>query len=218
MRRLYSQADETHLWLGEEDEVSQQAFELIRCFECIRTGSSDPTLFMLAGLDPEDMRRRFFTRLPHVVNSIPPKADPRWKALDLHLNRPWFSHLWVFHEAIWSSSKAMCSAVSGQQECSFFHLFLARSLLFVNWDFGSPHRGMQMVKHLMQFYFYRSLECLPPISFTVWQIGSSLRSRDPRDQIYGLLRVQNPSNDIDFPIDCKKSVEDVYIDFTQCCI
>lgn len=77
---------------------------------------------------------------------------------------------------------------------------------------------MQMVKHLMQFYFYRSLECLPPISFTVWQIGSSLRSRDPRDQIYGLLRVQNPSNDIDFPIDYKKSVEDVYIDFTQCCI
>ncbi len=32
MRRIYSQAQETRLWLGEEDEIATQAFELIRCF------------------------------------------------------------------------------------------------------------------------------------------------------------------------------------------
>jgi hypothetical protein len=75
-----------------------------------------------------------------------------------------------------------------------------------------------MVSNLMQFYLYRNFNCLPPIFFTVWQIGGLLHSGDTRDRIYGLLGVQDPVKEVQIPIDYTKSVEDVYIDFTRRCI
>lgn len=218
MRRIYSQAETTKLWLGEEDETASQAFELIRCFECLKPSLSEPSMFTITGLDADDIRQRFFTTLPQAMDAVPPKTDPRWKALFTFLDRPWFSRLWVFQEAILSSNKGFGSVVCGQMTCNFFHLYLARSLLFVDWEVSSLPPGFQMVKYLMQFYLYRNLECLPPITFTVWQIGSLLHSQDPRDRIYGLLGVQDPEKDIDFAIDYLKSVEEVYVDFTRRCI
>lgn len=218
MRRIYTQAEKTKLWLGEEDEVASQAFELIRCFESIEASSSQAAMLTLIGLDADDIRERLFAAFPQARDQIPPKQDPRWRALFSFLDRPWFSRLWVFQEAILSANEVTGSVVVGQMTCDFFHLYLARSLLFVDWEVESLPLGFQMVKHLMQFYLYRKLGIFPPISFTVWQIGGVLRSQDPRDRIYGLLGVQDPERDIDFPIDYRKSVEDVYIDFTRRCI
>jgi len=45
-----------------------------------------------------------------------------------------------------------------------------------------------------------------------------LSSGDPRNRIYGLLGVQDPEKELEFEIDFKKSVQDVYIDFTLRCI
>jgi hypothetical protein len=218
MRRIYSEAHETKLWLGEEDEVALQAFDLIRCFECVETDLSLPDLLSFHGIDSEDIRQRFFAVFPQAVGRIPPKTDPRWKALFVFLDRPWFSRLWVFQEAILSSNKAELSIVCGQMHCGFGYLYLARCLLFVDWDAPSLPPGFQMMKHLMHFCVCRNLTCLPSISYTVWQIGGLLHSQDPRDRIFGLLALQESQNDIHFPIDYKNSVEDVYIDFTLRCI
>ncbi|CZR65443.1 uncharacterized protein PAC_15343 [Phialocephala subalpina] len=218
MRRIYTQAQKTKLWLGEDDDTSKQAFSLVRCFEDIEFSSSQAAMLMLTGLDADDIRERFFAAFPQAVGQIPPKSDPRWKVLFSFLDRPWFSRLWVFQEAILSANEATCSVVVGQMTCDFFHLYLARSLLFVDWEVESLPSGFQMVKHLMLFYLYRNLGILPPISFTVWQIGGCLRSQDPRDRIYGLLGVQDPERDIKLPIDYQKPVENVYIEFTRRCI
>jgi hypothetical protein len=102
--------------------------------------------------------------------------------------------------------------------CSFFHLYLARSLLFVDWEVQTVPAGLQMVRHLIVYYAYRDLNYLPQISFTVWQIGGCLHSRDLEDRIYGLLGIQDPEKDIEFEIDLTKSARDVYLDFTHRCI
>jgi hypothetical protein len=108
--------------------------------------------------------------------------------------------------------------VCGNMTASFLHLYLARSLVFVDWEVESLPPGFEMVRQLMPYYYHRNLEAPPPISFTVWQIGGRLSSGDPRDRIYGLLGVQDPAKELEFEIDYKKSVQDVYIDFTLRCI
>jgi hypothetical protein len=133
MRRIYSQAQETKLWLGEEDEHATQAFELIRCFECVGETQYNAEIFALAGLDAEEIRTKFFAVFPQAIDRIPPVSDPRWRALFQFLDRPWFSRIWVFQEAILSSHNAVGSVVCGQMVCNSFHLYLARSLL-VDWE------------------------------------------------------------------------------------
>ncbi|KAE9378889.1 hypothetical protein N431DRAFT_433910 [Stipitochalara longipes BDJ] len=219
MRRIYSEASTTELWLGEEDENATQAFELIRCFECIpKTREFNPIIFTLTGLNAEEIRESFFAAFPQAVGRIPPASDPRWKALFHFLDRPWFSRLWVFQEAILSSTNRIGNVGCGQMKASVFHLYLARSLLFIDWEVETLPSGFEMVRYLMFYYAYRNLGALPPISFTVWQVGGRLHSGDPRDRVYGLLGVQNPDKELKIEIDYMKSVQDVYIDFTRRCI
>jgi hypothetical protein len=217
MRLIYSEADSTKLWLGEEDEVAKQAFSLIRCFESIDL-DTPPDLLNFTGMDSNDIRGRFSAAFPHAVDSIPPKSDLRWKALFLFLDRPWFSRIWVFQEAILSSTRGMGSIICGQMACNFIHLYIARSLLFIDWDVTELPSGLQMVSQYMTFFFFWKYNSLPPISFTVWQIGGCLRSHDPRDRVFGLLGIQNPKDDIGFVADYAKPVQEVFIDFTRRCI
>jgi hypothetical protein len=219
MRRIYSQARETKLWLGEEDESAIQAFELIRSFECISPIELDQMMFLLQkGLDVEELRRKFFERFPEAIGRIPPVSDPKWKALFHLLDRPWFSRMWVFQEAILSFNNAKVSVVCGQMSCGFVHLYLAKSLIYVDWDVERLPPGYQMVENLMVYYLYRKIGTFPHIVFTVWQIGGCLHSRDPRDRIFGLLGIQDPGLDIGFQVDYTKSVQDTYIDFIRLCI
>ncbi|KAF8858565.1 hypothetical protein BDZ45DRAFT_392091 [Acephala macrosclerotiorum] len=141
-------------------------------------------MLKLTGLDADDVREIFFAAFPQARDQIPPKTDQRWKALFEFLDRPWFSRLWVFQEAILSVNEVTGSVVVGQMTFDFFHLYLARSLLYVDWKVEKLPVVFEMVKHLMQFYLHRNSGFLPPISFTVWQIGWCLGSQDPRDRIY----------------------------------
>jgi hypothetical protein len=218
MGRIYSEAGETKVWLGEEDEEAKDAFDLVKCFECVDVIDVAPTMYIMVGMSADEIRGKFFAAFPQAIGRIPEKDDPRWKALFKFLERPWFSRLWVFQEAILSSRKVIGSIVCGQMVCSFFHLYLARSLLFVDWPVEILPKGFVMIKYLMDFYVRRNLDSFPPISYTVWQIGSNMRSQDPRDRIYGLLGIQDADEDIHFAVDYKKSVQDVYIDFTRRCI
>jgi len=217
MRRIYSQAYETKLWLGEEDDNAIQAFELIRSFECISTIELNQMLLLLGKkeLDAEENHKRFFERFPQAIGRIPPVSDPKWKALFQLLDRSWFSRMWVFQEAILSFKKAKVSVVCGQMVCDFVHLYFAKSLIYVDWDVESLPPGYKMVEKLMVYYLYQKIGTFPHIVFTVWQIGGCLHSRDPRDRIFGLLGIQDRGLDIGFPIDYTKSVQDTYIDFTR---
>jgi hypothetical protein len=77
MKRIFNQAERT-LWLGEEDEIATQAYELIKCFQCIPTTTLiNPVMFALSGLDAEEIRRRFSCVFPQAFGRIPPVSDPR---------------------------------------------------------------------------------------------------------------------------------------------
>jgi hypothetical protein len=49
----------------------------------------------------------------------------------------------------------------GNMTDSFFHLYLARSLVFVDWEVESIPPGFEMVRQLMLYYYHRNLEALP---------------------------------------------------------
>jgi hypothetical protein len=67
----------------------------------------------------------------------------------------------------------------------------------------------------MQYYSYREIDSFPSLSFTLWQIGGILHSRNPRDHVYGLLGIQSSEKAVHIPIDYTKSVQDVYTDCTR---
>jgi Heterokaryon incompatibility protein (HET) len=172
--RIYSTASTTQLWVGEEDENATRAFELIRCFECIsKPNIINPLMFAPTGLNAEEIRDRFLTVFPQAVGHIPPASDPGWRALFHFLDRPWFSRLWVFQEAISSSNNRIGNMTCGQMVTNVFHLYLARSLLFVDWEVETLPSGFEMVRHLMMYYSCRKIGSFPPISFTIWQVGDT---------------------------------------------
>jgi hypothetical protein len=216
MARIYAEANKTILWLGEEDETARQAFGLVHRFDSV---GSDIALRDLLFSDEALTRDEAYDNFKAVFRQtvdIPPGGDPSWKALLSFLHRPWFSRIWVFQEALLSSSRkrkgAKASFVCGSLNCEVFHLFLARRLLFIDWPVLEIPSGYHMIGYLMHYYACLELDSLPPLSYTLYEIGDHLHCGNPRDRVYGFLGIQSPTNEVHIPIDYKKSVEDVYID------
>ena len=205
----------TTSWLGEEDKTAEQAFSLIHCFDSVLSRNPGVTyqdlFFNTGSLSAEDIRQKFHSTFPH-AEDVPAVEDPRWKSLVSLLERPWFTRLWVFQEALLSSAKKKAHISCGSLDCSIVSLHLATSLLFVDWELPSIPSGLQLVPMLMQYYLYRESDSFPSLSFTLWQIGGILQSRNPRDRVYGLLGIQSSEKAVHIPIDYTKSVQDVYTD------
>jgi hypothetical protein len=89
MADTYRSASGVLVWLGESDEISQQAIQLI---------------IVLAAL-PADVRRAMnpenMQNADAVASSLGDSITPgHWKSLELFFNRTWFTRVWIIQEVI----------------------------------------------------------------------------------------------------------------------
>lgn len=91
MQRIYAEALDTRLCLGEQDDSAERAFELIKCFEFIDTRSADPKVFSIAGVKAEETRAQFLALYTEAIGRNSLANDKRWRDLYELLRRLWVS-------------------------------------------------------------------------------------------------------------------------------
>ena len=86
MKGIYSNASKVVVWLGDADETSDSAMDLV----CALADS----LPVLREVDPgRRVRESCFGR-----SGVPKETDPRWEYLGNLFDRPWFSRVWVLQK------------------------------------------------------------------------------------------------------------------------
>ncbi|KAK4506741.1 hypothetical protein PRZ48_000474 [Zasmidium cellare] len=114
MRDIYSKASRVRIWLGQDEERSGEAFDLIQetCNAITRAQEKhgpQPTLAQLFACD------------------LPTNRDDRWTTLNALLNRPWFQRTWILQEVSLAQTALLHS---GPHTCPWPTLAHISTILF----------------------------------------------------------------------------------------
>ena len=156
IRRIYGQAESTIVWLGEEDQTAHGAFDLIRCFSSVGPSILATDLILTQG--DYDSKRYAESSMPlfrqgsMCLLEVIPDGGLSFLCL-----KDRGSLLSGFSRGSPSDAKQHASVQCGSLYCTVFHLYLARSLLPIDWEVSRPPPGFTMVYNLMHYYVYREL-------------------------------------------------------------
>ena len=217
MREIYSKAWTPIVWLGASADGSDEAMSLIRLLS--DTGAR--------------RRTEYINELTHALYRNPKLfGDGRWRALHQLAIRRYWSRIWIIQEAAMGRNNT--PVLCGGKTISWIEI--ARTFALMNetdeiinvfirselkeagipfsYSIWTAFQSVDEVQWLQdrqhgetQFNLYRLLE-----------LGRTMFSTDPRDKIYGLLELMNPSLERLIKPDYTASVVDVYIDFAKATI
>lgn len=117
MRDIYRFAKQVLVWLGEEEDDSNLAMDLITSLE--REYVCNHQMTLAAESDMQGTVSRLLT------NDLAPR---RWKALTVLLTRPYWSRVWVYQEFVVARA---IEIVSGSRKVSGNTLLRAHTLLYM---------------------------------------------------------------------------------------
>jgi hypothetical protein len=206
MGDIYSQAKNVLIWLGEEDDDTELAYE---------------TINSLVHTNPQHQA---------VLSSILSLTPTAIKALLSLLNRPWFHRAWIFQESILARNSDI---ITGRYIFSRDALWRLsqKQASYLDSRFHSPDGSFD--SNLYEFYTrLRRCRCLLQTDFKVYpgttrmgilQLLLSQRrgaeAYDPRDIIYSLLGVERRYSLSSVDIICKPDYEtpwhEVFISTTK---
>jgi hypothetical protein len=189
MSRIFENATETIIWLGNEDDDTEHAFQRIQHFANLPEETVDILRVGTLSYPPD---RAF--------------VNGHGKSLRNILGRSWFSRLWALQEAVLSKSpKFLCGTKSSSWD-DLVTAFANLSLVF-DTTFNDTIHTMDFLRNKRQEGGQTSLLSLLVETYL------SFKCSDPRDKVYALLSMQSSISDL--PIDYTAKIEDVYIATAQ---
>ena len=207
MKQIYSSAEQVIIWLGENEDDSDLAMDLITTWA------------------PPDAEEMSMPELLKTVISKPNALDLRsWHAARRLFAREYWFRAWVLQEIAFSN-RAMVRCGTKQvawrdfyvvqwkweqlkSEPENFHLLTPEQLKMVSLTFFSAVSSITL-QHLAQ-----QDPNLPRSLFRLLRNTSASHATDPRDKIYALLGFEEVSV-LDLEPDYTKPVERVYAEFVQ---
>ena len=209
MRKIYSQARDVVMWLGNEARGSDSAMDLIRTLSSACNTGQDKAL--------GDSLRQQRDLLDQGC----------WRALSELLDRPYWDRLWVLQEIALGGGRTVI--LCGQQAVTWRELYAATYLFGTHnvdimfslidqerKDAGLPPSGLKRNK-LIHLDMEQSVQAgrANPQFMCMLDLGRKSLATDPRDKIYGLLGLMPaPVSDQIFP-DYRASLAKVFTDFAK---
>ena len=204
MQRIYSQARNTVIWLGQWDPTADAAFEFIEKLDNLKM--SHEQIWQI-GVDivrySEDVVLPRHTELKRFID----RERQGLRALSKLLQRPWFARMWCFQEVVVSKNLLY---FCGTSCCSWKQLYKAVGLCYeeplppIGWSSTS-----EALKSRERHLLGQSDDLLELLRRTSYCLCT-----DPRDKIYAVLNVQSRRNAIDIPADYTRTIRDVYVETT----
>lgn len=201
MGDIYSSADSVLLWLGEEEEQSHLAMELIQL------------LIEKANVVVEIGFIESIESITDIVDD--PSFITHWKALSALLNRPYWERAWIVQEVVLANNPILCC---GSARAGLMHFLMLISEKNFNNLLYSRHQtiGVANVARFYQIPLYSlcstKASCFPfPFLDTLIKNGARTAT-DSRDRIYGYLGLVEHQG---FEADYKKSHYNIYRDLAE---
>ena len=196
MKRIYSQAETVHIWLGEASANTKDGVDLINTIaRKIANGSTGPASH--AGL---------FTM------GSPEYRDTRWPAVADILTRPWFERIWVIQErtiarsCIYLCGKYHVSSDALQSLTEIPSLMLtiqARMMANKPQGVDGYMATMSMLSPIIAKYHSKTSLGLGELLI----LTNGFKATDPRDKVFALIGLTT-GVPVDF-IDYNKELKDV---------
>ena len=209
MNIIYMCAGRVLVWLGEESQTSnlglQYAAEL--CGGLLDFHSRNPG----ASVSGNDIGHR----LKGTELLLPEEGALQWTALRQLYSRRWFRRLWIVQEVL-LNSEVMIRC--GNLQCEFRIMEILSNELrneqYLRSLIDQEPKASQGLVLMMKLYHVKNNYIEPSIEFFVSTFAAQELS-DPRDHVYGLLSIVNESETEGIVPDYRKSVAEVFIDFTK---
>ena len=205
MDRIYAQASETHVWLGDSDDSTDTAFEFID-----RVSRAKVDLKTISEAYYEAGRAKVLSRLAQhdLLRELPDADDAGFLALLKLFESPWFTRLWTFQEIFVSS---YVTFLAGRHHCSLHELLKAMYLCSLQ---DTPDGITSLHFLFLARGFYQNhirKELIELLNAT----APTYSCTDPRDKIYALLNIQSQHRPILVDVDYSLPVRDVYMFFAK---
>jgi hypothetical protein len=203
MRQIFAHATLVTIWLDDHDETSRDCCELI------------DTLIEYYGSDDFDLNNG--------ANNHPDLEEDQWTLYKQFFQRPWFSRVWVFQEAVVAH---LLTFVWGDWEANWQKIMLVVQCVGT---FGNPviydpvalqnlwHMTlMDMQRVAYSEHYNRDKDSYSTQLSALIYLVDHARERkatDPRDRIFALQGLAQERDKPEFVVDYSLSVEQVYRNF-----
>jgi len=236
MRRVYSQASWTIIWLGPPSRSSSRAIELLASHRrhALKTQAYNvPGMSMLPPLPPAESEQEnrdrwnaasFGTLFEKEISSDTPIPPYPIDVIDELLRREWWRRVWVLQELV-STKHGRIAFVCGRDwiDTEAEHVF---GTFLSTWDQLQKELGRQpaQLHHRPWFMIYSRLDFTGsnsnPKSLAKLlrdAYAASLEATDPKDHIYALLGLASDAADLNIDVNCSPTYEyqNVYIELIK---
>ncbi|EPE32089.1 hypothetical protein GLAREA_12171 [Glarea lozoyensis ATCC 20868] len=211
MKEVYSNAQLVVIWLGEEAENSDMAFELIKAVQPLLATDRPP-------------RSEAILQESQVTEP----GSMQWQALGKLFWRPWFSRLWIIQEVVLSRHAEM---LAGSRSCQWD---VATSFADgVNqhdlYRCIMSHEELAAIQTATRSYVGPGWQTLRTTSITRKDLAQGItrkagitlynygnqKATDPRDKIFGILGLVNADQRLTMEPNYSIHVEEVYTEATK---
>jgi hypothetical protein len=197
MRQVYASASEVVIWLGEEAEGDERAFNFVNSFD--RSQKEEFT------------KLRIDWDAPGSVYNLPNPGDLMWKHMAALLERPWLGRVWVIQEV---AMAVKATVFCGSQMCPWENLsqmisYMRNSGLMV--FLGSQSLGLTSVfvmASIKEEVEEKGVSKMPLIEMLV--STRPFFSTDPRDRFFALLGLFSPLDSLGVEVDYSLPCEELY--------
>ena len=176
MGKIYSQARQVLIWLGEETKNDSEAFNVVSQLQTI-LATPPPTIGDLFVLSNPEF-------LSCTISSIPRSS---WGQIAYLLHRSWFQRVWVIQEALMAQSAQLFNGSKSIAWSTFAEvaekiLLYDMHTMFVNFKLASL-----ALKNISLMRLENS-ELREPF-FNLLCSARDFKSTDPRDKLYALIGI-----------------------------
>ena len=189
MGAIYSRADTVLVWIGEEDDLVQQAFQFL------------PILLSYLPSDPEAIQS---TKLRLPVAALPIARSPAWEALSTVFSRPWFRRVWVIQEvALAKKAVVYCGSFTADWQS----LAKASACQLGLQDASDAHDAVEAITSLRRMNDEHFVNAL----FMSYRFHCT----NPRDKIYAFLGLSGGLRNSTPSPNYGLSIEEIYLSVTK---
>ncbi|KAI9881133.1 MAG: hypothetical protein M1830_008291 [Pleopsidium flavum] len=212
MQKIYKQAHDVVIWLGDEEDDSNKAMDLIRTLSSFFRAGQASVLGTALRQQPDLLGRG------------------SWRALSVLLDRPYWDRLWVLQEIALGGyqSPILCGhqAVRWEELYSAIYYFGAHNfdVMFSlidqeRKDAGLPAAGLKRNKliHLNEEQLVQTQQRKSQL-MCMLDLGRKSLATDPRDKVYGLLGLMEASVSDQIIPDYTLPLSKVFTAFTKAMI
>ena len=233
MRSIYKSAEETLIWLGEDDGTVENALRLVvkivkkmtRLDQLTASDVSEDDISATAQEISDDLRNLSRPgRLVSPSENLPSYDDDAWKALASLVSRPWFTRVWVIQEV---GVSPQATVHIGEHSMDWAAIGLAAAWLSRNNVLAQTGvQGFRYADNATLMFRFASPEAnvrlgVEPLAL-LW-LMRDYEATDPRDKVFaslGLMYNEDVGRQMPalMATDYTKTTEEVYRDVAKYCI